>query len=395
MVSKVPGKARDPKRLKAATASRTTRKGKRSRFAHYFIPGAHNAHKPLFLRIEVASVTAAVILFLFCGASVVDQYLVTGNSPQVAAVVAATLVDLANADRTQNELASLTVDPSLQAAAQLKANDMAAKSYFAHESPDGHDPWYWFAQAGYSFTYAGENLAVYFSDSSAVNSAWMNSTEHRANILNPHFTQIGIATAQGMYQGQETVFVVQEFGTPSGIAGIVEAPAPDAVATTTSTSSTPQTAPVSAAGPARAVANTAPVTATEAPKVKGASAAPAAAQAPVQVLEETPTYITVRYIGAPAAAAPENTAGTTPVSRSLTQSAIAAFWDLATSPQTDLMVAYEIITVIVLMALALEVGVEFRRQHPHRIAIGFSLICFMAILLFAGHSVLVGNLVIA
>ena len=48
-------------------------------------------------------------------------------------------------------------------AAQAKADDMATKGYFAHTSPDGKNSWYWFKQAGYTFTYAGENLALDFS----------------------------------------------------------------------------------------------------------------------------------------------------------------------------------------------------------------------------------------
>ena len=218
-----------------------------TKFVHYFVPHKRNSYRPLFLRIEMVSATAALIVVLFVGASVADHLLATSGSPQVAAVVAATLVDLANTDRAQNGLPVLAVNPVLQAAAQLKANDEAAKSYFAHVSPDGQDPWYWFTQAGYDFTYAGENLAVYFSDSDAVNTAWMNSPEHRANILSDHFTEIGIATAEGMYQGQETTFVVQEFGAPA--ASIASA----------SKSSAPQTAPLAAATPAPSAANTAPV----------------------------------------------------------------------------------------------------------------------------------------
>jgi len=47
------------------------------------------------------------------------------------------------------------------------------------------------------FTYAGENLAVDFSDSQDVTTAWLNSPEHRANIMDTHFTQFGIAIATG------------------------------------------------------------------------------------------------------------------------------------------------------------------------------------------------------
>ncbi len=107
------------------------------------------------------------------------------------------LVDETNQSRVANGLPDLQVSPLLQAAAQEKANDEATKGYFAHTSPQGLTPWYWFQQVDYNFDYAGENLAVNFSDSGDVTTAWMNSPEHRANILSTDFTQIGIATAQG------------------------------------------------------------------------------------------------------------------------------------------------------------------------------------------------------
>ena len=76
-------------------------------------------------------------------------------------------------------------------------------------------PWFWFAEANYQFSYAGENLAVFFGDSEDVVDAWLNSPSHRANLLNQQFTEIGIAVAEGTYQGQETTFIVQLFGTPA------------------------------------------------------------------------------------------------------------------------------------------------------------------------------------
>ena len=131
------------------------------------------------------------------------------------------LVDETNQNRVANGLPDLQVSPLLQAAAQEKANDEATKGYFAHTSPQGLTPWYWFQQVGYNFDYAGENLAVNFSDSQDVTNAWMNSPEHRANILSTDFTQIGIATAQGIYDGEPTTFVVEEFGTPAPAAAPV------------------------------------------------------------------------------------------------------------------------------------------------------------------------------
>lgn len=135
---------------------------------------------------------------------------------QMAAVITSSLVHLANDDREDQNLGELTVNPALVAAAQAKANDMARKGYFAHTSPDGRSSWSWFKDAGYSFSHAGENLAVNFSDSVDVEKAWMESPTHRANILNGKFTEVGIATAVGEYKGKKTVFVVQMFGTPAG-----------------------------------------------------------------------------------------------------------------------------------------------------------------------------------
>ncbi len=340
-------------------------------FVRYFVPHKHNDYRPLFLRVEMVAATAALIVILFIGATAAERVMIAGNSPQVAAVVVATLVDLANTDRTTNDLSALTVSPLLTAAAQAKANDEAAKGYFAHNSPDGHDPWYWFSQAGYSFSYAGENLAVYFSDSAAVNTAWMNSPEHRANILNGHFTEIGIATAEGMYQGQQTIFVVQEFGTPASIAS---APGSDQTATV------PSPAKLASARSANGVA-----------AVKGASTK--TIEAPVTVIKETPTFIAVESATAPAPSFAQPSAGTTPTAPA-PNGIMTAFLKLITSPQTDLILLYEIIGVIITLALVLEVVVEARRRHPHRLVMGLSLISLMLILVYAGHTLLVGQLLI-
>lgn len=130
----------------------------------------------------------------------------------LAAVYPQAVVDLTNDYRQQNELGILSVNKLLLEAAQLKAEDMAGKSYFAHTSPEGITPWYWLDKVGYNFVYAGENLAVNFSDSKSVVQAWINSLSHRANILSQNFSEIGIATADGIYKGKEATFVVQYFG---------------------------------------------------------------------------------------------------------------------------------------------------------------------------------------
>jgi hypothetical protein len=136
----------------------------------------------------------------------------------LASVLPGVLATLANEDRAQNGVDALTSDAHLAQAAQMKADDMAAKGYFAHVDPEGRAPWYWLDKAGYSYSYAGENLAVNFNDSEDVETAWMNSPTHRANIVKQQYTRIGIGTATGMYEGKETTFVVQFFATPKAVA---------------------------------------------------------------------------------------------------------------------------------------------------------------------------------
>ena len=199
---------------------------------HFFVPTRQNGRHPHLLRKEV--VMGAIALILAVEVGYLAQTLVFSHGESMtASVLPAALTDLTNQQRTENNLPTLETNPLLTEAAQDKANDMAAKGYFAHVSPSGQLPWYWFGQVGYNYQFAGENLAINFTDSSDVVNAWMNSPMHRANILKQDYTQIGIGIAQGEYQGQETTFVVQFFGTPESApvraptsAPVAKAPAP-------------------------------------------------------------------------------------------------------------------------------------------------------------------------
>jgi len=133
----------------------------------------------------------------------------------LSAIYGSVLVNLTNQNRSAANVAELKVNPILEKAAQMKADDMATRSYFAHNTPEGLTPWYWFEKAGYKYKYAGENLAVNFENSEDVETAWMNSRGHFLNIMNPKYTEIGIATSTGIYKGRTAIFVVQMFGTPS------------------------------------------------------------------------------------------------------------------------------------------------------------------------------------
>lgn len=167
--------------------------------------------KNLF-RAKSAGLILFVISLIFAGSFVYKFN--TAIIDSLAAIYANVLVLLTNKDRAAQNISELKTNSLLEKAAQMKADDMASKGYFAHNTPDGKTPWYWIQKAGYSYVVAGENLAVNFVDSEDVQKAWMASPTHRANIVNSRFTEIGIATSTGIYKGREAIFVVQMFGTP-------------------------------------------------------------------------------------------------------------------------------------------------------------------------------------
>lgn len=130
------------------------------------------------------------------------------------AITTETVISQTNASRAENQIPALAANQLLTRAAQNKANDMLARQYFAHNTPDGATPWTFIKDVGYSYVTAGENLAIDFSEAESVQAAWMNSPGHRANILNKSFQEIGIGIAKGTFDGHDTIIVVQMFGTP-------------------------------------------------------------------------------------------------------------------------------------------------------------------------------------
>lgn len=128
-------------------------------------------------------------------------------------VISSVIFDLTNENRAEHLRPSLKTNDLLTAAAQMKADDMASKGYFSHTTQDGQPFTYWLNKAGYDYIYAGENLAVKFTDSEKIVKAWMESRSHRLNLLSTKYQEIGIGIATGEYKGKEAIFVVQVFGS--------------------------------------------------------------------------------------------------------------------------------------------------------------------------------------
>ena len=109
--------------------------------------------------------------------------------------------DLINAKRVANGLTALKIDDELQNVARIKAQDMVEYNYFSHTSPIYGSPFDMIKNFGIKYKTAGENIAGNSSNSGAVN-AWMNSSGHKANILNTSFNYTGIGVVKSPKYGK-------------------------------------------------------------------------------------------------------------------------------------------------------------------------------------------------
>lgn len=132
-----------------------------------------------------------------------------------AEIISSDIVSLLNQQRAAEDITGLSFNTKLIEAAEFKARDMIEKDYFAHKSPEGVMAWDFIEQAGYEYSVAGENLAIGFLDSSEVHKAWNNSPLHKRNLLDPRFTDIGVAVVTGDFKGKTTTVVVQIFARPA------------------------------------------------------------------------------------------------------------------------------------------------------------------------------------
>jgi hypothetical protein len=180
---------------------------------HLFLPRESNNHRAKLLHhSSLLAVIAVLLLFELFLSSVRQQTGVLGINGNISIDE---LLALTNQKRIEKGLKPLSLNQQLSSAAVSKAQDMFSKDYWAHNSPDGLTPWVFIKGAGYDYIYAGENLARGFSSAPDVVNAWMNSPGHRDNILSPNYTEIGFAVMPGKLTGDETILVVQEFGSRS------------------------------------------------------------------------------------------------------------------------------------------------------------------------------------
>ncbi|MDP9425213.1 MAG: CAP domain-containing protein [Actinomycetota bacterium] len=131
-------------------------------------------------------------------------------------------LDLHNQVRSSKGLSRFCVHPTLQKAARAHSQDMINKDYFSHTSPSGETFSARLKRYGYTpvsgrYWTVGENIAynskTNVASADAVHSQWMNSTGHRANILNGKFKQIGIGAVYGNFKGKNVTMWTADFGS--------------------------------------------------------------------------------------------------------------------------------------------------------------------------------------
>ncbi|MEK7662077.1 MAG: CAP domain-containing protein [Patescibacteria group bacterium] len=299
-----------------------------ARLHNVFIPHKGNGYWPSFFGKSAITAIVAVIILLEI-AYITQTFIVFRKTNFLAAVLPSVLTALTNEVRAENYAPALAENSLLSAAAKKKAEDMAARGYFSHTDPDGKLPWYWLNSVGYKYSYAGENLAVNFLDSEDVSRAWMESLSHRANIVKKEFTEIGIGVATGTFNGRESVFVVEFFGTPR-----MEAAVP-----------TPETLAV---------------------KVKSAAITPAKPK----VLGEETSSVSAQSTGA---------------IKEISQ--IRSFMErLLSSPRTTAAYAYGMLALLISIALSLAVFIKIRIQHPRLIRSAIAVMALIAVISFANLS---------
>jgi uncharacterized protein YkwD len=182
--------------------------------SHWFIPHQSNNHRAKLLHhSSILGIILLLFVLQFAFSYIRTDYpAVLGSSIDLSTEQ---LVKLTNQEREKQHLQQLRLNDTLSKAAALKAEYMFAHNFWAHNGPDGTTPWYFFKQVGYNYTYAGENLARGFTNSSEVMTAWMNSPTHKENILSPNYDEIGFAVKKGKLLGEDTTLIVEMFGSTS------------------------------------------------------------------------------------------------------------------------------------------------------------------------------------
>ena len=191
----------------------------KSHAKHVLVPHQANDYRPHLIRAH--GIVAVFVIALM--SQLVYSFVTTGDISILGRESNIRTVDLladTNAERQKEGLADLTINAQLSDAAFKKAQNMFHEQYWAHVSPSGIQPWRWFGDVGYNYSFAGENLAKNYPSAQATVDAWMGSTTHRQNILKTEYVDVGFAVVDGELNGQPTTLIVAFYGAPVTVAAV-------------------------------------------------------------------------------------------------------------------------------------------------------------------------------
>ena len=215
------GKKRSAKTssVRRGVATRTSKKRLRTHAKTVLVPHKANEFRPHLIRLH--GLVAVLVIALL--AQVVYSVITTGHIAilgRSSDIETAQLLADSNKERQARGLDPLLLNDTLSQAAFMKAQNMFSEQYWAHVSPSGIQPWKWFGDVGYNYSYAGENLAKNYPDADATVDAWMHSQKHRENVLNERYIDVGFAVVDGVLEGKNTTLVVALYGAPVTTAAV-------------------------------------------------------------------------------------------------------------------------------------------------------------------------------
>lgn len=194
-----------------------------------FIPTPKNQYKAWLIKSQVI-IPLTILLILINVVSSYSYFRHQKVKGTQSDLTPSEIIALTNLERKKAGVPLLTPNTLLSEAAEKKAQSMVSAGIFDHYyESEGEliNPWQFILESGYEYFHAGENLGKDFSQSTTLVQAWMDSPTHRENLLNPDYTEIGVAVVQGPYLDKdETTLIVQLFATPvSAVEAGLENPA--------------------------------------------------------------------------------------------------------------------------------------------------------------------------
>ena len=150
---------------------------------------------------KIASVAAFILLILL-----ISNYAYASSETN-------RVYKLVNNLRLEKGKELLVVNEKLEKAAYLRVQDMFSKQYFDHFVINGLSPWDAIKVSGYDYNFAGENLAIGFTNEDNAFNAWVKSPTHYQNMLDSDYQEIGIAVVNGTMKGESKTLIVQLFAS--------------------------------------------------------------------------------------------------------------------------------------------------------------------------------------